>query len=122
MDTNNKDFQSMMASLMQNAQKMQENMRHAYQEMAEKNKDTIVQGKAGGEMVVAHVNLKMQLVDLKLKPEIFEEKQDVIVELIMSAVNQGLFAAQQTVKQEMSEISKKVGLPSDSPFSFAEKG
>ncbi|MBN9287313.1 MAG: hypothetical protein BGO43_15590 [Gammaproteobacteria bacterium 39-13] len=122
MDTNNKDFQSMMASLMQNAQKMQENMRNAYQEMAEKNKDTVVQGKAGGDMVVAEVSLKMQLVDLKLKPQIFEEKQDVIAELIVSAVNQGLYAAQQAVKQEMTEISKKVGMPSDLPFSLAEKG
>lgn len=122
MDTNNKDFQSMMASLMQNAQKMQENMRNAYMEMAEKNKDIIVQGKAGGDLVVAHVNLKMQLTNLTLKPELFEEDKEVIRELIMSAVNQGLYAAQNTVKQEMAEVGKKVGLPADLPFSFAEKG
>lgn len=121
MDTNNKDFQLMMASLMENAQKMQESMRNAYQEMSDKNKDTVMQGKAGGEMVVAHVNFKMLLIDLELKPEIFEEKHDVMVELIISAVNQGIFRVQQAIKQGMADISKKVGVSPEISL-LTEKG
>ncbi len=121
MNSNNNDFKSMMSSFMQNAQKMQENMRQAYQDIAEKNKDTLVQGKAGGDLAIAHVNLKMQVARLELKPELFEEKQEVIAELIVAAINQGLHLAQQTLKQEMMEKTQKMGLPPELMASF-ERG
>ncbi|MFI4937107.1 MAG: YbaB/EbfC family nucleoid-associated protein [Candidatus Berkiellales bacterium] len=120
MDQKNDDMQSMMASFMQNAKKMQDSLRQAYEELSEKNKDRSVFGKAGGDLVVAQVNLKMQLVNLALKPELFNEKPDVISQLIVAAVNQGLFEAQQTVKQEMMEMTKKVGLPQDIPMPFKD--
>jgi DNA-binding protein YbaB len=113
MDTNNIDFKSMMASFMQNAQKMQENLKEAYQDVATKNQNVIVQGKAGGDLAIAHVNLKMEVTKLELSPQLFEEKQDVIAELVMAAVNQGLFLAQNMLKQEMMERTKKMGLPPD---------
>lgn len=104
------DFQSMMSNFMQNSGKVQE-MVKAYQDMASKSSDKVVEGKAGGDLVIAHVSLKMQLVRLELKPAVFEEKQEVISELIVGAVNQGLHLAQQTMRQEMSDIAKKMGLP-----------
>lgn len=121
MDPKNTDFQEMMKNFMQNAQKMQENLQKAYQELAEKNKDKTVAGKAGGDLVTAHVSLKLQLSRLELKPELFEEKPEVIAELITAAVNQGLFEAQQTVKKEMMEITQKMGMPSNLP-PFGDKG
>lgn len=111
MDTNNTDFKSMMASIMQNAQKMQENLRNAYQDVASQNQGITVQGKAGGDLAIAHVNLKMEVTRLELKPALFEEKQEVIAELIMAAINQGLYLAQNALKQEMMERTKKMGLP-----------
>lgn len=101
MDFNSKDFQQMMSSFMQNAQKIKEGFASAYQDIAEKNKDKKVVGKAGGDLVVAHVNLKLQVVELELKPELFLEKPAVVSELIMSAINQGLYLAQEALKQAM---------------------
>jgi DNA-binding YbaB/EbfC family protein len=106
MDTKNGDFQSMIASFMQNAQKMQENLRQV-----QENTDVTVQGRAGGDLVTAHVNLKMQVTRIELKDNLFEEKHAVIAELIVAAVNQGLHAAQGALKQEMMEKTKKMGLP-----------
>ena len=97
---------------MQNAQKMQENMRTAYQDIAE-NSNTLVQGKAGGDLVVAQVNLKMQVVKMDLQPALFEENPSVISELILAAVNQGLQTAQATLKNEMMQKAKSMGLPSE---------
>lgn len=121
MDPKNTDFQAMMKTFMQNAQKMQENMQKAYQELAEKNKDREVAGKAGGDLVTAYVGLKLQVNRLEFKPELFEEKPEVIAELITAAVNQGLFEAQQTIKQEMMDITKKMGTPSNFPMPFNDK-
>ncbi len=109
---NSKDFQSMMANLMQNAQKMQENMKNAYQDITH-NSNTIVQGKAGPELVVAHVNLNMQVTELALSPALFEESKEVIAQLITAAVNQGLHQANATRQQEMMQKAKNLGLPTD---------
>lgn len=90
MDMNNIDLKAMMASLMQNAQKMQENMR-----------DKIVTGRAGGDLVVVEVNLKMQITRLTLAPALFAEKPEVISELVMGAVNSALQNAEQMLKKEI---------------------
>lgn len=90
MDMNNIDLKAMMTSLMQNAQKMQENMR-----------DKIVTGKAGGDLVVVDVNLKMQITRLALAPALFAEKPEVISELVMGAVNCALQNAEQMLKKEI---------------------
>lgn len=108
--TDKNDLQSMMANFMQNAGKMQEVMK-AYQDMVAQCGDKVVQGKAGGDLVIAHVNLKMQVVRLEFKDALFEEKREVIGELVVGAVNQGLAMAQQQMRQEMAEIAKKLGLP-----------
>ncbi len=112
MDSNGKDFQSMMAGFMQNAQKLQENMRNAYQETTQ-NSTTLVQGKAGGDLVIAHVNLQMQVAKLELQNALFEENPNVIAQLITAAVNQGLQTAQATLKNEMMQKAKGLGLPPD---------
>ena len=108
--TEKNDFQSMMSNFMQNAGKMQDVVK-AYQEMVGKSGDKQVQGKAGGDMVIAHVNLKMQVVHLELSDAVLEEKKEVLSELIAGAVNQGLTLAQQQMRMEMAEIAKKLGLP-----------
>lgn len=116
MDPKNMDFNSMMSSFMQNAQKMQDNLKHAYQEIAERHKDKTVEGKAGGGLVTVVANLKLQITKVVLKPELFVEYKDqpeVISELIAAATNQAVQSAQSQVKQEMLEVTKKMGLPTD---------
>jgi len=98
MDSN--DLKNMMAQLMQNAQKMQENMRQS---------DKIVTGKSGGGLVEADANMQMQIVRLTLAPSLFEEKPEVISDLIMAAVNSAMQNAKEAVKQEMMEAAKKMG-------------
>ncbi len=116
MSNDSNDFQAMMASFMKNAKKMQEDLQQAYEQMAQKNKDITVVAKAGGDLVVAEVNLKMQVTKLDLKPELFKEKPEVINDLILSAVNQGIAIAQERVKNEMLNLSKQMGLPGNLPF------
>lgn len=118
MDTNNKDFQSMMSSFMQNAQKFQENLKTAYQTLAEKNKDLTVEGHAGGDLVTVKMNLKLEVVKIEGKPALFEEKPEVICELIAAATNQAISRAQEAVKKEMLAATQKMGLPTDMPMPF----
>jgi DNA-binding YbaB/EbfC family protein len=96
-----------LSNIMKNAGKFQE----MFKELTSQQGDKVVQGKAGGDLVIAHVSLKMQVVRLELKPELFNESQEVIGELITSAVNQGLYLAQEAMRTSMAELSKKMGLP-----------
>jgi len=98
-------------SMMQNAQKVQENLRHVYQQIEEKTKDKISIGKAGGDLATAHVNMKMRLINLELKPALMQESLPVIAELIVAAVNQAIENAQQMIHQEMMDMAKGMGMP-----------
>ena len=100
MDMNNIDLKTMMSQLMQNAQKMQETMQKS---------DKVITAKAGGDLVVADVNMQMQLKRLALAPALFTESPEVISELIMGAINTALQNAKETMKQEMLETAKKMG-------------
>lgn len=96
---------------MQNAQKLQENLTGAYQSMASKNKDKLVEGQAGGGMVKAFVNLKLEVVKVEPTEALFNEQPGVVCELIVSAVNSALKAAQSEIKEEMMAATKQMGLP-----------
>jgi DNA-binding protein YbaB len=106
MDMNNFDFKTMMTTLMQGAQQVQEKMRQS---------DKIVTGKAGGDLVVAQVNMQMQVTSLVLAPMLLEEKLEVISELIMGAVNQAMQGAQQMIKEDMMAATQKM---SEGRFGF----
>ena len=111
MDTKNMDFQAMMSTFVENAKKLQDNLKGAYQDIAEKNKDKIVSGVAGGDLVRVDINLKLQVKHIEFKPEIFTEKPEVISELVAAAVNQAIVQAQEKVKSEMMAVTQKMGLP-----------
>ena len=122
MDPKNFDLQQMMSSFFQNAQKMQEGLKSAYQEMLDKKQDVEVEGKAGGELVKAYVNLKIQVTRLEIKPEAYQEDAAVLNELIVSAINQAIHNAQQEVKKEMMNAGKTMGMPADFPMPWQNKG
>lgn len=115
MDTKNTDFQSMMSSFVQNAQKMQENLKGAYEKIAQENQNRTVEGVAGGELVTVTANLKLEIQNIETKPELFKEEPAVILELIAAAANQAIAKAQKTVKEQMTEVSQKMGMPKGMP-------
>jgi len=113
MDSKDGDMKSMFSNLMKNAQKFQENMAGAYQNLAEKNKDKLIEGQAGGGLAKAYVNVKLQVVKIEPNPELFKESPEIICELIAAATNSALQEAQKTIKEEMLAVTKQMGLPAD---------
>lgn len=116
-----KNMESMMKTLMQNAQKIQENLKTASQEMAEKNKDRMVEGLAGiGESLVrVEMNLKLQVKKIHIPPALFNEGSEVVSEMIAAATNQAIVQAQEMLRKEMQTITQKMGLPKDMPMPFS---
>lgn len=108
-DDNN--FQSMMQNFMKNAKQIQEGLSGAYQQMAQKNKDKIVEGYAGGDMVTAHVNYQLELQSIAFKDGLLNEDPQVVSELIVAAVNNGMQKAKEAVRQEMMSLAGTMPTP-----------
>ena len=97
-----------MNQLMKQAQKMQENMLKAKEELENKT----VEASAGGGMVEVTVSGKLELVGLKIKPEAIDpEDPEMLEDLVKAAVNQGLRNAQAMIEQEMSKVTGGFNIP-----------
>ncbi|MBN1827565.1 MAG: YbaB/EbfC family nucleoid-associated protein [Deltaproteobacteria bacterium] len=88
--------------LMKQAQKMQERMLELQQELAFKT----VEATAGGGMITAVVNGKHELVSLKIEKEVVDPNDiDMLQDLIVAAVNEGVRKAQEMASEEMSKMT-----------------
>lgn len=70
----------------------------------------IVEGSAGGGMVVARANGKHQLVSLQIDPQLLTDPdRQMLQDLVLAAVNQAMARAGERAQQEMAKISGGLG-------------
>jgi len=94
--------------LMKQAQKMQSQMAKIQEEMASRT----VEATAGGGMVTAVVNGKQELVSLSIEKEVVDpEDVEMLQDLLVAAVNEGLKKSQEMVAEEMSKITGGLPIP-----------
>ncbi len=97
-----------MANLMKQAQKMQRQMEELQKALETKT----VEATAGGEAVKVVVNGRKEIVEIELKPEVVDpEDIEMLQDLIMAAVNEGLRKADEMVNSQMSTITGGLNLP-----------
>jgi DNA-binding YbaB/EbfC family protein len=97
-----------MNQMLKQAQKMQENMLKAKDEVEQKS----VQASAGGGMVEVVVSGKLELLAIKIKPEAIDpDDPEMLEDLIKAAVNQGLRNAQNMVQEEMNKATGGFNIP-----------
>ena len=93
--------------IMKQAQKMQEKMMQAQEELASKT----VEAAAGGGMVAVVVNGKFELVSLRIEKEVVDpEDIEMLQDLVIAAVNEGIRMAQEMSATEMSKITGGLNL------------
>ncbi len=93
---------------MKQAQKMQEKMMRVQEELAGKT----VEATAGGGMVTAVVNGKHELVTLKIEKEVVDpEDIEMLQDLVVAAVNEGVRRSQEMAAEEMSKITGGINIP-----------
>ncbi len=94
-----------MQGLMKQAQKMQKQMQQAQEELA----NEIVEGSAGGGMVVVKANGKKEIKNVKINPEILSEDVEMVEDLILAAVNQAMQNAEELANSKMGNIQGGLG-------------
>lgn len=88
-------------NLMKQAQQMQKKMERMQAELGEKE----VEVSSGGGMVTARVNGHKRLVKLTIDPEAVDpEDVEMLEDLIVAAVNEGVRKAEEEYESEMSKI------------------
>jgi len=94
--------------IMKQAQQLQEKMARLQEELAAKT----VEASAGGGMVVAAVNGKFELVALRIeKDAVNPEDVEMLQDLVVAAVNEGIRRAQEMVSGEMSKLTGGLRIP-----------
>lgn len=97
-----------MNQMMKQAKKMQEQIEKAQGELQEK----VTESSAGGGVVTVKINGKQELVEIKIKPEAVDpDDVEMLEDLVMAAVNEGIRKSQEMVSSEMSKITGGFNIP-----------
>ena len=67
---------------------------------------------AGGGMVNVKVNGKRELLSIEIKPEAVDpDDVEMLQDLVMAAVNEGLRTASDTMEREMGKLTGGINMP-----------
>lgn len=93
---------------MKEMQKMQSQLARIQDELATKT----VEGSAGGGAVGVVVNGKQEVLEVKIRPDVVDpEDVEMLQDLVLAAVNDGLQKAQEMATSEMSKITGGLKIP-----------
>jgi len=91
-----------MRQIMQQAQKMQEELARAQAELAERR----FEGSAGGGMVTAIVNCRPELVEVKISPDVVDPADvEMLEDLVVAAVRQAIDAAVEAANSQLGGLT-----------------
>jgi nucleoid-associated protein EbfC len=94
-------------SLMKQAQQMQTEMAEAQ----EKLKDEVVEASAGGGMVKVKMSGDLRLLEIAIDPEAIDpEDAELLQDMVMAAVNEGIRSAQELATSKLGGIAGAGGL------------
>jgi DNA-binding YbaB/EbfC family protein len=97
-----------MGNLMKQAQQLQTKMAKLQDELGEKT----VEASSGGGMVTVVVNGRQEVLSIKIDREVINpDDADMLQDLILAAVNDGIVKAKNMVNDEMTRITGGLNLP-----------
>lgn len=100
-------MKNQLAGLMQQAQKMQDNMKRLQDELAQ----TEVEGQSGAGMVKVTMTCKKQVRRVQIDPSLVGDDKDMLEDLVAAAFNDAVRRAEETEQQKMAGITAGMPLP-----------
>jgi DNA-binding YbaB/EbfC family protein len=95
-------------NIMKQAKQMAERMERMKQELAEKTVDAT----AGGGMVSVKVSGAQELIEIKIEKDAVDpEDVEMLQDLIIAAVNEGLRKSKDMAAEEMSKLTGGLNIP-----------
>lgn len=97
-----------MGNLIKQAQQFQSKMAKLQEELGERT----VEASAGGGMISVVVNGRQEVVSITIEREVVDpDDVEMLQDLIMAAVNDGLTKAKNMVNEEMAKLTQGLNLP-----------
>jgi nucleoid-associated protein EbfC len=96
-----------LGQLMQQAQRMQENLQRAQKDLAKLE----VTGQSGGGMVSVTMNGRHEVRSVRIDRKLFADDPEMAEDLVAAAINDAVNKISETSKQRMSEVAGGMGLP-----------
>jgi DNA-binding YbaB/EbfC family protein len=97
-------------NLLKEAQKMQDSMKKAQQELIE----LVVVGKAGGGMVTVNMNGRHEVSKVVISKALIEDAEiDMIQDLVAAAVNHAVQQVEEVSKKKINDLTKGLSLPQE---------
>lgn len=95
-------------NIVKQAQELQERLAKVQEDAAART----VEGTAGGGMVKATVNGRLEVVRVHIEPAVLQSGDvQMLEDLVVAAVNQGIRAAQQQMAEEMGKLTGGLKIP-----------
>jgi len=99
---------NLLGDLMKQAKAMQARLKQIQEEAASKT----VEASAGGGMVTAVANGRMEILSLRIERDVIDpEDPEMLQDLVAAAVNEALRKAQAMMAEEMKQVTGGLGLP-----------
>lgn len=97
-----------MKFLMKQAQDMQKKMKAMKEELAKKE----ISVTSGGGMVKLVINGQQEIKEITIEPDIIDaEDKEMLEDLILAAVNEGVRQSKEMVNEEMNKLTGGMNLP-----------
>lgn len=100
-----------LGNIMQQAQKMQAELKKVQAELAE----TEIEGEAGGGMVRIIINGRHEVCQVHIDKELLDDK-DMLEDLVASAMNAAVFKLEDKTSEQMSQATSGLELPAGLKF------
>jgi DNA-binding YbaB/EbfC family protein len=100
-------MKNQLAGLMQQAQKMQENVKRLQDELA----DVEVEGQSGSGLVKVTLTCKFKARRLTIDPSLLGEDRDMLEDLVVAAFNDAVRRAEEASQERMAAVTAGLPLP-----------
>lgn len=101
-------------NLMKQAQKMQEDMQKAQEEL----KNLEIEGKAGGGLVKVVMTGKHEVRKVQIEDSLLNDDKDMLEDLIAAAMNDASNKIEQLTKDQLSSLTGGLNLPGGMKLPF----
>ena len=103
------DMNQNLGNLMKEAQKMQQRMQDAQEELTR----LTVKGKSGGKLVEIHMNGRHDVSKVKISKTLLNEDIEMLEDLVAAAVNDAVRQVEKESKKKITELTAGLNIPTD---------
>lgn len=107
-------MKNQLAGLMKQAQKMQDDMKKAQDELA----GVEIEGQSGAGLVKVTMNCKHDVKRVQIDPSLLEDDKDMLEDLVAAAVNDAVRRVEEASAAHLGKVTQGMNLPGGMKFPF----